>query len=116
MAIQYLSDIGGGYYIPIPFAVAGAITTGVKKPVFIAPVAMTIVDMRTVLDAGSGVAVRPSKNKGTSDGTQKTGITTSTSSTAQTLSLSAGDTLGINVTNAGTSASDLSVTFWARVG
>lgn len=104
-----------GYFLPIPFSVSGSLTTGVKKPVFIAPVAMTIVKMYAICDSGSGAACRPSKNKGTSDGTILSSIgNASAASNSQSLSLAAGDRLGVNVTTAGTGV-DMSVTFWAEV-
>ena len=109
-----LTDWHGGVYVPIPFHITGSASTGVKKPVFIAPVSLTVVSMHAVADSGSGTAVRPSKNGGTSDGSILSSIGTSVVTNSQSLSLAAGDRLGVNVTTAG-SGSDLSVTFWARV-
>ena len=37
--------------VPIPFHISGAVTTGVKKPKFIAPVNMTIRGAKAVLDS-----------------------------------------------------------------
>lgn len=112
-----LTDWHGGVYVPISIYVSGTLTTGVKKPVFIAPVTMTVVQMQGICDSGTstGCTYRPSKNKGTSDGTTSAETLTSTVTTSQSLSLAAGDRLGLNVVSAGTNAADLSVTFWARI-
>lgn len=99
--------------IAIPFHVSGTVTTGVKVPKFIAPAAMTIVDMYGILASGSGTTtIRPSKNAGTTDGSTLN-VTTSAAHTAQSLALAAGDTLTVNVTAVGTTPTDCSVTFWA---
>lgn len=103
-----------GYGVAIPFHVTGALTTGVKKPEFIAPVAMTVVDMKARCGSGASATYRPSKNGGTTDGTTAAVTGTTVVSTTQSLTLAAGDRLGINVVAAGTGA-DLSVTFWATV-
>lgn len=99
----------------MPFHISGAVTTGVKTPKFIAPVAMTVVDMYAILASGSGTTtIRPSKNAGSSDGSTLN-VTTSSGHTTQSLALAAGDTLTVNVTAIGTTPTDLSVTFWAKV-
>lgn len=103
-----------GYYIPIPFHITGSQTTGVKLPEFIAPVAMTVTKAYARCNSGSGTAMRPSKNGGSSDGTILSSIGTSSVTNSQSVSLAAGDRLTVNVTTAGT-GSDLSVTFWAKV-
>lgn len=101
--------------IAIPFHVSGIIVTGIKTPEFIFPVACTLVDMRTRLNAGTGTTtVRPSKNGGATDGTAGN-VTTSTASTSQSLAFAAGDRLQLNVTAVGTAPTDLSVTFWANI-
>lgn len=107
VGVQYRS-------IPIPFHLTSTQTTGVKLPEFIAPVAMTVVACYARANSGSGSAVRPSKNGGTGDGTILSSIGTSAVNNAQSVSLAAGDRLGINVTTAGT-GSDISVTFWANI-
>lgn len=114
---KFIVDIHGGYYVPVTIYVSGTLSTGVKKPVFIAPEAMTIVKMVGICDSGTGTGCtyRPSKNKGSSDGTTSAATLTSPVTTSQSLSLAAGDRLGLNVVSAGTNAADLSVTFWARV-
>lgn len=101
--------------IPIPFHIPGTVTTGIKTPEFIFPVACTVVDMRTRLSAGTGTTtVRPSKNGGSSDGSTNN-VTTTSGNTSQSLAFSAGDRLQLNVTAVGTTPTDLSVTFWANV-
>ena len=110
----FLNDIHGGYYVPIPFYIAGALSTGVKLPEFIAPVAMTVVSMKGRCNSGSGAVYRPSKNGGTSDGTASAATGTTVITTTQSVSLAAGDRLALNITTAST-GSDLSVTFWAKV-
>jgi hypothetical protein len=101
--------------VAIPFFLSSTVTTGVKLPKFVAPVAMTVVDMYAILNAGSGTTtIRPSKNGGSSDGSTLN-VTTSSGHTTQSLSLAAGDTLTVNVTAVGTTPSDMSVTFWANV-
>ena len=105
--------VDGGRRFTVPFFISGSVTTGVKTPEFIAPVAMTIIDMYGRLNAGTGTTtIRPSKNGGTTDGSTLN-VTTASGHTAQTLSLAAGDRLTVNVTAVGTSPSDLSVTFLA---
>ncbi len=97
----------------IPFHVSGSLTTGVKTAEFIAPFAMTITSMRGRVSAGTGVTYRPSKNGGSSDGTTSASTTTTVVNTAQNLSLAAGDRLTVNVVNAGSGGTNLSVTFGA---
>lgn len=96
----------------IPFFVSGTLTTGVKTPEFIAPFAMTITAMYARCNSGSGAAVRPSKNGGTTDGTILSSIGTTVLNNSQSIALAAGDRLTVNVTTAGTGA-DMSVTFKA---
>lgn len=100
--------------IAIPFFMSSTLTTGVKLPKWIAPVACTVVDMKGVCASGASATYRPSKNGGTTDGTTSASTGTSVVSTSQSLSLAAGDTLTVNVVAAGT-GSDLSVTFWANI-
>jgi hypothetical protein len=67
------------------------------------------------LATGSGTTtIRPSKNGGSSDGSTLN-VTTTAGHTTQSLSLAAGDTLGVNVSAVGTSPTELSVTFWANI-
>lgn len=124
MAIKSLGSAASGstdivrkadlaYSVAIPFFLTGTVTTGVKLPEFIAPVAMTVVAMYARANSGSGSAIQPAKN-GTGTGTTLSSIGTSAVNNSQSISLSAGDRLGVNVTTAGT-GSDISVTFWANV-
>lgn len=118
--VPYVKDDAGNTSslannIPIPFYIDGTISTGIKNPEFIAPVAMTIISMLGRCGTSSvGTVYRPSKNGGSADGTASSATTTSVVTTAQSLSLAAGDRLALNITTAGTST-NLSVTFWARV-
>lgn len=101
--------------IAIPFYIAGSLTTGVKTPEFIFPVACTLVDMKGRIASGSNATYRPSKNGGSSDGTTSASTSQSTISTSQNVSFVAGDRLSLNVVSAGTDGADLSVTFWANI-
>ena len=106
-------DIDANYRsIAIPFYIAGTLTTGVKAPEFIFPVACTLVDMRFRLSSGTAT-IRPSKNGGTTDGSTGS-VTTSSGNQSQSLAFAAGDRLAVNITVVG-SASDLYVTFWANI-
>jgi hypothetical protein len=107
------TEVNAHAVMAIPFHVSGSLTTGVKTAEFIAPFAMTVTSMRGRCAAGSGATYRPSKNGGTADGTTSAATGTTVVTTAQSVSLAAGDRLTVNVVNAGTSASDLSVTFGA---
>lgn len=107
--------VGANYRsIAIPFHITGALSTGVKLPEFIAPVACTVVDMKGRCNSGASATYRPSKNGGTTDGTTSASTGTTVVSTSQSVSLAAGDRLGINIVAAGT-GSDLSVTMWANI-
>lgn len=100
--------------LAVPFYISGTLTTGVKLPEFIAPVAMTVTSMKGRCATGSSATYRPSKNGGTSDGTTSASTGQTVITTAQSVSLAAGDRLGLNVVAAGT-GSDLSVTMWISV-
>lgn len=102
-----------GRKVAIPFFIASTLTTGVKLPEFIAPVAMTVTNAYARLNSGSGAAIRPSKNGGTTDGTILSSIGTTVVNNSQSVTLAAGDRLALNITTA--SGSDLSVTFWANI-
>lgn len=110
-----LTDWHGGVYVPVPLFINGGLTTGVVKPEFIAPVPMRVEIMLGRCGSGSGVNYRPSKNGGTSTGTTSADTGTSVVTTSQNVTLAAGDRLTVNVTDAGSSAADLSVTFWAEI-
>jgi hypothetical protein len=99
--------------IAIPFFLTGSATTGFKLPEFIAPVAMSVVACYARANSGSGTALRPSKN-GSAAGTILPSIGTTVVNNSQSVTLAAGDRLGVDVTTAGT-GSDISVTFWANV-
>lgn len=113
--MKFGKDVESGYYVAIPIYVGGTLTTGVKKAEFIAPVAMTVTKMMGRCDSGANAQYRPSKNGGSTDGTQSAVTGTSVVTTTQNVALAVGDRLTINVTAAGTGV-DLSVTLWARVG
>ena len=107
-------DLTRQNFLAVPFFISGSLTTGVKLPEFLAPIAnLTVVSMFARLNSGSGAAVRPSKNGGTADGTILSSIGTTTLNNSQSITLAAGDRLGVNVTTA--AGSDLSVTFWVSV-
>jgi hypothetical protein len=97
--------------MPIPFHIQGTLSTGVKTPEFICPVAGAVSPMRGRCSAGSGVTYRLVKN-GSSN--MDTSSSTGTSVVSTTLStnntVAAGDRVQIEVVNAGTGGTDLSVT------
>lgn len=100
-----------GDLVPVAFHVQGALTTGVKTPEFIAPFAGTITPMQGRCSAGSGVTYRLVKNGSsnmTTSGSTGTTVVSTTVSTNNTVA--AGDRVQIEVVNAGTSGTDLSVT------
>jgi len=97
--------------MPIPFHIAGTLSTGVKFPRFISPVACTLVNARAYAGGGSGVTYRLVKNGATTGNTSATvGAAVVTTSLATVTSLAVGDTLQIEIVSAGTSGADLSVT------
>lgn len=105
-----------GYHFPVPFHTPGAASTGTKTPEFIAPVACEVVLMYGRASAGSvGATYRPVKNGSTTGTTSAATLTTSVSTAQSGVTLAAGDRLGLNVVAAGTSVTDLSVTFWVKV-
>jgi hypothetical protein len=97
--------------LPISFHLPGAQTTGVKTPEFISPVAGTITPMRGRCSAGSAVTYRLVKNGAsnmdTSAGTG-TSVVSTTLSTNNTVA--AGDRIQLEVVNAGSGGTNLSVT------
>jgi hypothetical protein len=101
--------------VPIAFHVSGTVTTGVKKPKFICPVAGTIDSMRGVCDSGASATYRVKKN-GSTNGTTSASTGTSVVTTSSLgISVSAGDYIQIEVVAAGTGV-DLSVTVAMIVG
>lgn len=103
----------GPTFVPIPFYISGSLSVGIKKPEFIAPVALTVTNMQGRCDSGASATYRPTKN-GVDDGTTSAATGTTVVSTAQNVTLAAGDRLGLDIVDAGTGV-DLSVTFWAQV-
>lgn len=100
--------------MPIAFHLAGSLSTGVKFPRFISPVACTLVNARAYAGGGSGVTYRLVKNSGGTVTNGNTSGTVGASVVATTLttvtSLAVGDTLQVEIISAGTSGADLSVT------
>lgn len=116
---KYLSEInadGGidGYWFPVSFHIPGTLTTGVRTPEFLAPVACTVVSMKGRVSAGSAVTYRPVQNAAT-NGTTSASTSTSVVTTSQSLSLAADDRLRLEIVSAGSGGTDLSVTFWLKV-
>ncbi|CAB4174904.1 hypothetical protein UFOVP1131_76 [uncultured Caudovirales phage] len=100
--------------MPISFHIAGTLTTGVKQPRFISPVACTLVNARAYAGGGSGVTYRLVKNGSTNGNTSATvGAAVVTTSLSTVTSLAVGDILQIEIVSAGTSGADLSVTIKA---
>lgn len=97
--------------MPISFHIAGTLSTGVKQPRFISPVACTLVNARAYAGGGSGVTYRLVKN-GTTNGNTSGTVGNSVVTTALTTvtSLAIGDILQVEIVSAGTSGADLSVT------
>jgi hypothetical protein len=97
--------------MPIPFHIAGSLSTGVKFPRFISPVACTLVNSRAYAGGGSGVTYRLVKNGATAGNTSATvGAAVVTTALSTVTSLAVGDTLQVEIVSAGTSGADLSVT------
>ena len=98
-------------FMPIAFHISGALSTGVKAPRFIAPVACTLVTSRAYANAGSGVTYRLVKNTSTVSGTSATVAQSVVATTLTTVtSLAQGDILQIEIVSAGTSGADISIT------
>lgn len=98
-------------HMPIAFHISGTLTTGVKQPKFVAPVACTLVNARAIAGGGSGVTYRLYKN-GTTTGNTSASVGSSvvTTSLSTVTSLAVGDYLQVEIVSAGTSGADLSVT------
>lgn len=97
--------------MPIPFHISGTLSTGVKFPRFIAPVACTLVNSRAYAGGGSGVTYRLVKNGATAGNTSATvGAAVVTTALSTVTSLAVGDTLQVEIVSAGTSGAELSVT------
>jgi len=97
--------------IPIAFHIQGTLTTGVKTPEFICPVAGTVTPMRGRVSAGTSVTYRLVKNGSSNmdtSGATTTSVVSTTLSTNNTVS--AGDRVQLEVVSAGTGGTDLSVT------
>jgi hypothetical protein len=114
-----LSDNGSGVLsiaaafrtFPIAFHLQGSLTTGVKTPEFISPVAGTVTPMRGRCSAGSGVTYRLVVNGSTNmDTSSSTGTTVVSTTLSTSNTISAGDRVQLEVVNAGTGGTDLSVT------
>lgn len=102
-----------GAPIPMAFHLASTITTGVKKPKFLAIVNMTISGAYAVLDTGSGTTYRVVWTTAAGVATNlatSSAVGTTSSLTTYSQNISAGDWIAIEVVAAGTAASDLSVT------
>lgn len=100
-----------GLRMPISFHIAGALTTGVKAPRFISPVACTLSTARAFANAGSGVTYRLVLNASTNSNTSASvGQAVVATSLTGVTSLAVGDVLQVEIVNAGTSGADLSVT------
>lgn len=97
--------------LAIPFHIQGTLTTGVKTPEFICPVAGTISPMRGRCSAGSGVTYRLVKNGSSNmDTSSSTGTSVVSTTLSTNTTVAAGDRVQIEVVNAGTGGTDLSVT------
>jgi hypothetical protein len=97
--------------MPISFHIAGTLTTGVKAPRFISPVACTLSTSRAFANAGSGVTYRLVRNTSTNSNTSASvGQAVVATSLTGVTSLAVGDVLQVEIVNAGTSGADLSVT------
>jgi hypothetical protein len=100
--------------MPIAFHIAGTLSTGVKQPRFMTPIACTLVNSRAYAGGGSGVTYRLVKVSGGSTTTSNTSATVGnavvTTALTTVTSLAVGDTLQVEIVSAGTSGADLSVT------
>ena len=97
--------------MPISFHISGTLSTGVKQPRFISPIACTLVNARAYAGGGSGVTYRLVKNGSTNGNTSATvGAAVVTTSLSTVTSLAIGDVLQVEIVSAGTSGADLSVT------
>ena len=100
--------------MPISFHIAGTLTTGVKAPRFISPVACTLSTARAFANAGSAVTYRLVLNGSTNSNTSASvGQAVVATSLTGVTSLAVGDVLQIEIVSAGTSGADLSVTIEA---
>jgi hypothetical protein len=100
-----------GLRMPISFHIAGALTTGVKAPRFISPVACTLSTARAFANAGSDVTYRIVLNASTNSNTSASvGQAVVATSLTGVTSLAVGDVLQVEIVSAGTSGADLSVT------
>ena len=100
--------------MPISFHIAGTLSTGVKSPRFISPVACTLSIARAYANAGSDVTYRLVLNGSTNSNTSGNVAQSVVSTTLTTVtSLAVGDVLQVEIVSAGTSGADLSVTIEA---
>jgi hypothetical protein len=100
-----------GLRMPISFHIAGTLTTGVKAPRFISPVACTLSTARAFANAGSDVTYRIVLNSSTNSNTSASvGQAVVATSLTGVTSLAVGDVLQVEIVSAGTSGADLSVT------
>jgi len=100
--------------MPISFHIAGTLTTGVKAPRFISPVACTLSTARAFANAGSAVTYRLVLNGSTNSNTSASvGQAVVATSLTGVTALAVGDILQVEIVSAGTSGADLSVTIEA---
>jgi hypothetical protein len=97
--------------LQISFHISGAITTGLKIPKFIANRNMTLLLSRAVCDAGSGVVYRLYVNGAAVGAIPDSGAvgTSTVVNSFTSLDISAGNTVQVSISNAGTTANDLSI-------
>jgi hypothetical protein len=97
--------------LPVAFHSPGTLSVGVKTPEFICPVAGTISPMRGRVSVGSGATYRLVKNGSSNmDTASATGTTVVSTTLSTNNTVAAGDRVQLEIVNAGTSASNLSVT------
>lgn len=101
-----------GTVVPVAFHVSGILTTGIKVAKYIATCPMTLKSALAVLDSGSGATYQIRVNGALPTGmTASAAVGTTVASFDFTdVTIAVNDRIQVEVVNAGSSASDLSVT------
>jgi hypothetical protein len=108
-SIDYGSNTITGEPVTIGFGMPGACTVRTSNIEYLCSKPLSLTGFLSRVNAGSGVSVQLLKN-GSAAGTNAAGVFTTAITTSFTaVAFARGDRMGVQITNAGSSASDLSV-------
>jgi hypothetical protein len=108
-SIDFGSNTITGEPVTIGFGMPGACTVRTSNIEYLVTRPLSLTGFLSRINAGTGVSVQLLKN-GASAGNPSVGVfTTATTQTFAAVAYARGDRLGVQITNAGSSASDLSV-------